>query len=279
VRPWIRSQLKPAVWVACAALACTPIWGETIALSVSPPLIEESLAAGGDRTFRVTLTNDGDRTLRAKAEMADLVLNVSGEPVPREPGSDPWSLAPWVRVDPAEVELRPGERRQVQCRIRAPRGAAGGRYGALLFTADREAPLAGSGLRFQTRTGVVFLVTIARTERRQAEVAALQARPAEGGVALEAVVRNTGNAHFRAQGEAVVKDTRDRVLARVRLEGGTGTVLPGGERRFAGRWEATRAEPGRYRLQVRFRAPGLRGVERETEFTLPEGEHGQVEPK
>ena len=178
MRPWIRSQLKPGFWVAYAVLACMPAWGETIALSVSPPLIEESLAAGGDRTFRVTLTNDGDRALRARAVMADLILNENGDPVPREPGSDPWSLAPWVRVDPAEVELRPGERRQVQCRIRTPRAAAGGRYGALLFTADRETPLAGSGLRVQTRTGVVFLVTIARTERRRAEDAIAEALPA-----------------------------------------------------------------------------------------------------
>jgi len=251
--------------------------GETVALSVSPPLVELSMAQGGDRSFDITITNDGDRPFRAQAQMADLVLNQAGDPVPRPAGSDKWSVAPWVTVDGKAIDLQPGEQKKVRCRLRVPRGQSGGRYGALLFAAQRESELASSGMRIETRTGPVLMITVARTERRKAEVADVKMSAAEGAeVLVTATLRNSGNAHFRALGEVMIRDSAKRVVGRLRLDGGTGTVLPDGVRNFTGRWDAKRAAPGRYQAEARFRAAGLVTVNRAVEFTLPLATDGAV---
>lgn len=252
--------------LACAAAASC----DTIALSVSPPLVEMTLAQGGDRSFEVTLTNDGDKMFRATAQAVDLMLDRHGNPVPRPAGTDPWSVAPWVSLSEREIALGPGEQKTVRCRLRVPRGQAGGRYGAVLFTAQREAELGGSGMRLETRTGTLLMVTVARTERRSADVGEMQARSGEeGSVVFAAELKNTGNVHFRASGELIVREASGRIAARLKMEGGTGTVLPDGVREFAARWEGQRARPGAYRAEVRFRAPGLRSVRKEIEFTVP----------
>ncbi len=252
--------------LACAAAASC----DTIALSVSPPLVEMTVAQGGDRSFQVTLTNDGDKMFRATAQVVDLILDRHGNPVPRPAGADPWSVASWVSLSKREIALGPGEQKTVRCRLRVPRGQAGGRYGAVLFTAQREAELGGSGMRLETRTGTLLMVTVARTERRSADIGEVQARSGEDGSAVFAAeLKNTGNVHFRASGELIVREATGRIVWRTKMAGGTGTVLPDGLREFAARWDGQRAPPGACRAEVRFRAPGLRSVRKEIEFTFP----------
>jgi hypothetical protein len=244
--------------------------GETVALSVSPPLIELSMAQGGDRSFDITLTNDGDRPFKAQAQMADLTLNQAGDPIPAPPGSGKWSVAPWVSVQDQEIEVQPGEQKRVRCRVRVPRGQSGGRYGALLFAAQRESELTASGMRIETRTGPVLMVTVARTERRRAEVTDVKLAAGDGtDVMVTAALRNTGNVHFRAVGEIMIRDSAKRVVGRLKLDGGTGTVLPDGVRDFTARWNSKRAGAGRYQAEARFRGAGLAMVNRTVEFVLP----------
>jgi len=267
---WRRKLVRLALLATCAVSAAPKASAETIALSVSPPLIEMSLAQGGDRSLEVTVTNDGDRPFRAKAVVVDLTLNRNGDPLPGPSSSSRWSVAPWVALEPTDIEIRPGEQKKVRCRIRVPRGETGGRYGALLFAAARPVDLAGSGMKLETRTGTVLMLTVARTERRRAQVAELDVRSGEGPeVAIAAALRNDGNVHLRAAGEAVIRDGNNRVVARMKLDGGTGAVLPDGVRDFGARWDARRAKPGSYRLEVRFRASGLPAVSRALEFALP----------
>ena len=267
---WRRKLVRLALLATCAVSAAPKASAETIALSVSPPLIEMSLAQGGDRSLEVTVTNDGDRPFRAKAVVVDLTLNRNGDPLPGPSSSSRWSVAPWVALEPTDIEIRPGEQKKVRCRIRVPRGETGGRYGALLFAAARPVDLAGSGMKLETRTGTVLMLTVARTERRRAQVAELDVRSGEGPeVAIAAALRNNGNVHLRAAGEAVIRDGNNRVVARMKLDGGTGAVLPDGVRDFGARWDARRAKPGSYRLEVRFRASGLPAVSRALEFALP----------
>ena len=276
---WRRKLVRLALLATWAVSAAPKASAETIALSVSPPLIEMSLAQGGDRSLEVTVTNDGDRPFRAKAVVVDLTLNRNGDPLPGPSSSSRWSVAPWVALEPTDIEIRPGEQKKVRCRIRVPRGETGGRYGALLFAAARPVDLAGSGMKLETRTGTVLMLTVARTERRRAQVAELDVRSGEGSpvgatpegpeVAITAALRNNGNVHLRAAGEAVIRDGNNRVVARMKLDGGTGAVLPDGVRDFGARWDARRAKPGSYRLEVRFRASGLPAVSRTLEFALP----------
>lgn len=239
-----------------------------MALSVSPPLLEITVAQGGDRSFEVTLTNDGEQTVHAGVRVVDLALDRNGDPHPCAPGSDAWSLASWVTLSDHEIELAPAEQKAIRCRVRVPRGQSGGRYGAVLFTARQDAGLSKQGLRLETRTGPVLMLTIARTERRRASIGevAVRARQ-EGGLAITAELRNTGNVHFRAGGLAIIRDQNGRVVARLKMDGGTGTILPGGVREFAATWQ--RAQPGRYRADLRFTASGLPPVSTQTEISVP----------
>lgn len=277
---WKRPTRALLVLAAAALGAGGAGQAEKMALSVSPPLIEMAVAQGGDRSLQVTLTNDGDKAFEARAEVVDLILDEEGNPVVKPAGTSRWSLARWVTLSNGQVSVLPGQQKTVRYRVRVPLGQSGGRYGAVLFTAERNVPLSGSGMRFETRTGTVVMLTVAHTERRKAEVSGFRVQRGEGGDLLfEITLRNTGNAHLRASGELLVRDaTSNRVLRRVRLEGGTGTVLPEGTRRFSSRVSRSRIPPGAYRAQVRFSAPGLSAVAGQTEFDVREDGEIAVKP-
>jgi len=272
-----RGRWRLAVWVVSALAAAGAARAERVALSVSPPLVEMVVAQGGDRSFDVTLTNDGDKAFRTQGQVADMKLDAEGGVLVMSAGSGPWSLSPWVGLDGRQMELRPGEQRTLRCRIRVPRGQRGGRYGVVLFSVQREAELGGSGMRLETRTGTVLLVTVARTDRKSGEVEEILVKPGEGGeVLLEAMLRNTGNVHFRASAEVLIRAADNRVIDRAKLSGGTGTVLPDGVRLFRGRWRPRRAQPGEYRAEVRFTGKGLAAVTGTAEFVLPLAFSGQA---
>ncbi len=266
----IRQYGRLAGFAAALLATASAGWAEKIALSVSPPLVDMVVAPGGDRSFQVTLTNDGDTAFRARAQVVDLVLDPQGNPVLQPAGTSPWSLSRWVTLSDGNVAVGPGQQKTVRCRMRVPLGQTGGRYGAVLFAVQRPAEMAGSGMRLETRTGTVLMLTVAHTERRKAEVSDFQVRRADdtGDVVFEVGLRNTGNAHLRATGEVLVRDAANRIAARLKLEGGKGTVLPDGVRRFAARLSRPRLGPGTYRAEARFTAAGLRAVTGKREFAV-----------
>lgn len=267
----LRQHGRLAGFAAALLAIASSLWAQQIALSVSPPLVEMVVAPGGDRTFQVTLTNDGDTVFQARAQVADLALDQEGNAVTQPAGTSPWSLSRWVTLSDGNLAVRPGQQKTVRCRVRVPLGQAGGRYGAVLFAVQRSAEMAGSGMRLETRTGTVLMLTVAHTERRKAEVGDFRVRRADsttGDVVFEVGLRNTGNAHLRATGEVLVRDAANRIAARLRLDGGKGTVLPDGVRVFAARLSRPRLGPGTYRAEARFSAPGLRAVTGKRDFAV-----------
>jgi hypothetical protein len=233
-----------------------------------------ALSPGEQRSFEVIVTNEGTQTLRARAELSDLQLDRLGVPLLEAAGSSRWSAAPWVTIAPQAIALPPGERQRILCRVQVPQGGAGGRYGAILITAQGDAKPEAGGMRVQPRVGTLVLLTLIRTQRRGADVESLQVRPAqENGLEFTAALRNTGNVHFHASGELIVRDATGRSVGRVKFEGGTGAVLPDGLREFAGRWTPPHLGPhsygAAYVAEARFSAPGLRTATETIEFTLP----------
>ena len=232
-----------------------------VAIAISPPLLRFQTGAGGVTRFKITVANQGRDPVRVEAMTRDLTLAPDGTPLVGARGEDRWSCAAWIAVEPGWMDLGPEGSREVNCTLRVPRAVTGGRYAAVLFRAENPRAPVGSGLRVDARVGTVVMQAVPRTGRPNGEVAAIRAIPTAKGADLAVDVRNTGNVDLKASGSAVVFDAGGRVVGRVRLEGGTGTVLPDGVRTLAGRWAPLRPAPGDYVVEARIVLPG-RGIVR-----------------
>jgi len=81
-------------WMILALLAGEGIALAKLSLSVSPPLLELSLAPGGVKRFSITVTNEGDEDARVTMRPATFGLSPEGEVVFLE--ESPYSLLPWM---------------------------------------------------------------------------------------------------------------------------------------------------------------------------------------
>jgi hypothetical protein len=89
-------------------------------------------------------------------------------------------------------------------------------------------------------------------------------------VRFTVVFHNVGPIHVKVKGSIVIMDAATgRILDRVPLVTGTGTVLPYGWRRFGGAWEKQRKlKPGHYLAEARIRFPGAPMVRRTLNLEL-----------
>jgi len=244
-------------------------WG-AVSLSVSPYLLELEVPGGGMRTFTLTLHNQGDEPAGLKVYTRSLHLSATGKAQPGETNEGIFSCAGWISLNPSEFTVEPGDKKKVTGILKVPRGQRGGRYACILFeTVSKETK---ESIRISTRLGVVVMMTIPRTCKKEGEIVSFSSNPVEQGVSFNAIFRNTGNVHLKATSSIVIMDTEGKVVDRVNLQGGTGTVLPLEEREFSGTWtRKSKMTPGKeYTAEVRMMFPGGKWVRKKFEFVLPE---------
>ena len=244
-----------------------------VSFSVTPTRIDLTLRGGQTGDIEMSVLNRGNRPLQIRTQVMDFELNRQGEVILREPGSLPQSCAGWISPDKEKFHLEPGEQKSVIATIKVPRGTQGGRYAAILFQtgpvpAPREANLLVSG-----RLGTLAMLSVPRTLKRSGEIVefSVQKWPENKVVEFSLVFKNTGNVHVSAGGTVVIIYGKNRVVARIPMAGGTGTVLPGGMREYRAVWKDKRKmTPGNYTAQARVQFPGGAGVRAERSFVLDE---------
>lgn len=217
-------------WVVLALLAGEGAALAKLSLSVSPPLVDTTLVPGGVIRFTVTITNEGDEDARVTLHPVTFELSPEGEVVFLEGG--PYSLLPWMTTkEKSAFFLRAGEKKEILFDIRAPRGARGGCYGAVLFEA---LPVDVSfGMAVGIRMGTLVLATLPRSSGARGKIKKIRLESGK----IEVEVENVGNVHFAVtEAEAVVRAESGRVLRRITL-GGAGLILPGGVRLLQGELE------------------------------------------
>ena len=105
--------------------------------------------------------------------------------------SAPRSAAPWLRVTPASLPLRPGAAASVTVASTLPRCAEPGDHHTLLLLASR--PLPRGGVNVRMRLGVRIVVRAPGRVVRRLVVAGLRVRHAGRARLLDVTILNRGN--------------------------------------------------------------------------------------
>jgi hypothetical protein len=233
------------------ALALPPS-AETLA--VSPLVVSRDVAVGEAFTIDVHVANLSSKTLKVRCRLADFSLDEDGEPVVLPQGKPSKSLDPWLvrGLERREWTLAPREQRMVTLAFRST-GSAASAYGACVFeTVDGLEE--ESSLRVET--GALLLLR-RKDQTPQTKIRSLILRRNEDVLEIDARVENPGRAHWSGEATALLRGSDQRVLARIPLDGGTGTVLPGGARKFFGSWRNSGSASVKS-VELQFEADGRR---------------------
>lgn len=253
-----------------------------ISITVTPPLVETSIPAGGLRSFKLVVSNLGNSPVDIQGYTCDLKLNPDGTPLILDPGVSSYSCAKWIELTEDKFTLDPGSKKAIGARIKVPRGVRGGRYAVILFESLSSGRRKRGNVMLGARLGTIVMVSIARTLKREAKISQIKVEDApvsprkrrQGKTLIQPVdfivsLKNMSNVHIRAKGSVVIKNDKGRIIDRIPLETGTGTVFPDGVRDFQGTWSNPRKMvKGKYTAEARISYKGRRQARAEKTFSI-----------
>jgi P pilus assembly chaperone PapD len=199
-------------------------------VSVLSSTLEERQAAPGERyTGTLRVRNTSGEPQQARVYQTDYRFLADGRTFYEQPGSTPRSNAAWVRVNPSQLTLAPGEEAAVAYTVAVPAdGAVRGSYWSVLMVETAQPPARASqrgvGITPSIRYAVQVATHVGQAERRIAFEGARLVGEA-GSRALDVNVVNTGEQADRLELRVDLFDAEGSPAGR--LTSTRGLVYPG----------------------------------------------------
>lgn len=215
--------------LSLAALLAVPA-ALSAQVSVISSTLEERQAAPGERyTGTVRVRNTSGQPQQARVYQTDYRFLADGRTFYEQPGDAPRSNASWVRFNPSQLALAPGEEAAVTYTVTVPTGDVRGSYWSVLMVETVQPQPArtaqrGVGITPGIRYAVQVATHVGQAERRIAlEGAHLTGE--SGSRALEVDVVNTGEQADRLELRVDLFDAEGAPAGR--LTSSRGLVYPG----------------------------------------------------
>lgn len=204
----------------------------------------------------MTVDNKNNKKLELVIKTVDLQMDKAGNALISDQATDPYSCAGWLNFGEKKIVVAANSKKQIPVTIKVPPGASGGKYGIVLFqtavqgTSNNELLLVG-------QMGTIFMLEIQGMKKIQGGINEFRAHPENGSTVFYSTIANLGNTHFQVRGSIVIKDRENKIVDRVNLTVGTGTILPGHSREFTAKWINRKKIPqGNYQAILQVNIPG-----------------------
>ncbi len=176
-----------------------------VAFYVTPQFRVIEASPGSVRGISLQLTNREDAPIDVQAALRDIQFDEFGRLIILDTQDGQNSAAPWITLQPAELELKAREQRNLRYKISVPRDfAGGGGYACLLFTASTTG---ADGEAKQSQAGTALLVSIPKNARREAQIAKVEVSqdPALQMSLIAVTLENQGNVYLvPLEGEVIL---------------------------------------------------------------------------
>jgi len=239
-------------------LAGTSLFGQ-VSFTLSPTIIELTVPAGTTREFSlmVLVSSEEKKEAHLRVYVTDFALKKDGSIEFFRAGALKRSAADWIEINPFELMMKSGERKEVKVKLTIPGDVSGGYYAAIMVELVPEvAPEAVMGVIRTWRMASIVELTVTgwQTPRAKISISELKVEPSseDGGLTFTASIENKGNVHVRGEGSLAITTREERRLAELPLKAGRGTIFPESIRDFKAVLEKELA-PGEYFANVIFK--------------------------
>jgi len=263
----MKRTLSVLILLALFGLSAGPT-GATIGLNVDPPKREFTVAPGTSLTDAITVRNSGDGRTSFVVAAMDLSLTKSGEAVFSDVGKSPRGFGAWIRVNPTEFELEPGQSQVVRFTVTVPKEASGS-YQAVVFFRTRPEKSAAMGSMVSAQVGSVLVLHVIGNVLIKGDLVGMAIAPYHPGKPVEVAltIKNEGNWLLRPKGKVSIKDAGGKTVGEAEVNQDGGAVLPGAEREFRSRWNG-QLTAGSYTVEAVLDYGGQEFLVGQTRFTV-----------
>lgn len=218
-------------WTAAGLLVATAAFAQPaprpgISISLAPPFIEKLARANSSLTDAISLTNNSDVPVMVSVDFADFQVNATGEVEEQPSGSDPTSLAPYIRINPLKLRVPAQGRAFFRYSVQMPAEFKQLRT-QIFFSSTPIVPNAPNQVLFVPRMGVPLYVE--NLKARPADLKVSQVRWSRTGdqLLMTMNVRNDGERNIRPRGTVEVRSADRKFTKTFAFNSGNEPVLPG----------------------------------------------------
>lgn len=211
---------------------------EKTGLSISPVTFELTANPGDVLDNKIKVFNPTNSVIGVKMEVEDFTVAGEMGEVRIEPAEvETYSLAKWIKTEPTEFSLEPGEQKFVDFFIEVPENAEpGGKYGSVLATTIGVISPGGTGPAIAQKVGSLILLAVSGQVVESLNVKEFLAPSflETGPVIFTTRFENQGTIHLRPRGFITINNWRDKKVADVEFS--QLNVIPGAVRKIETTW-------------------------------------------
>ena len=236
-----------AILLTSSILILIPIlaFSAEVSISVSPIRVEHLVKQGEKGTDMISVTNDGTAPTRLKVSLEDWTLTKDGNPMFMKVGNNPYSCAEWIRVNPVDFRIGPGQTRDVRYTVSVPQRVEDGGYRAAIIFETVPDVTPGEKIKRVFLKGRIaaILYEVVGKPIPQGHAKGLKTELKKEGINFILSLQNTGKVHYRTKGSITVKDERGENAFEMEIP--DVPVLPESERDIRVNYEKL-IPPGKY---------------------------------
>ena len=257
-----RRRLRSLLWTLAVTAALTaavvtifPAAAEA-KLTISGSSLRTEIEPGEPYEHKITIRLDeGDPSLDFVVEVLGLGQDPDGSSLALAPAADTssYSAREYINVDKTSFHLRGGESTEVIATVNLPPDPGnGGRYASVQV---RTVPSQEEGVSLGLAGNIIMVLTISDSELiHEGTITALEIDEIASGepIKITSAFYNSGNHHFKVQGEVTVHDQDGAVLANIPIPPTAGSILPHYSRQLDVAFDPEGAlDPGDYFVRAR----------------------------
>lgn len=227
-----------------------------LSVEVTPLRVELKMAPKATHTQAITLRNDSAAAVHVRVRVDDYWLSIDGTPQFKlATAGEPFSASGWIRTNPSDFTLRPGETTTVRATTTVPADTLEGGYRCgIMFEFDppgTDPKTARKDMQFRGRVATIVYATVG-APKADVDLADLQVRPTDSPMPdVVALLANAGRAYIRTKGTLVISTMEGRRVRELPLP--NVPVLPESRRelRVSTASQDPPLPPGRYKVEIR----------------------------
>lgn len=218
------------LFISILLLTPTFAFSAEVSISVSPIRVEHLVKQGEKGTDMITVTNDGTASTRLKVSIDDWALTKDGNPTFMKVERNPYSCAEWIRINPVDFRISPGQTKEVRYTVSVPEGIDDGGYRAAIIFETVPDITPGEKIKRVFLRGriVTILYEVVGKPIPKGHANSLKTKLKKDGIDFILSLQNTGKVHYRTKGTITVKDEKGERVFEIEIP--DVPVLPESER-------------------------------------------------